>query len=51
MGGTYGRRVVVLAGTGNNGNDGRVAARRLAAKGVQVTVYDAIDAATGSPGV
>jgi NAD(P)H-hydrate repair Nnr-like enzyme with NAD(P)H-hydrate epimerase domain len=26
MGGTYGRRVVVVAGPGNNGNDGRVAA-------------------------
>jgi NAD(P)H-hydrate epimerase len=23
LGGTYGRRVVVLAGKGNNGNDGR----------------------------
>ena len=29
MGGTYGRRVVVLAGKGNNGNDGRAASRRL----------------------
>ena len=29
LGGTYGRRVVVLAGKGNNGNDGRDAARRL----------------------
>ena len=29
MGGTYGRRVVVLEGKGNNGNDGREAARRL----------------------
>jgi ADP-dependent NAD(P)H-hydrate dehydratase / NAD(P)H-hydrate epimerase len=43
MGGTYGRRVVVLAGTGNNGKDGRVAAARLAAKGVAVTVFDAVN--------
>jgi ADP-dependent NAD(P)H-hydrate dehydratase / NAD(P)H-hydrate epimerase len=42
MGGTYGRRVVVLAGTGNNGKDGRVAAARLEAKGVAVTVFDAV---------
>ena len=28
MGGTYGRRVVVVAGKGNNGNDGRVARQR-----------------------
>ena len=27
MGGVYGRRVVVVAGKGNNGADGRVAAR------------------------
>jgi ADP-dependent NAD(P)H-hydrate dehydratase / NAD(P)H-hydrate epimerase len=42
MGGTYGRRVIVLAGTGNNGKDGRVAAARLSAKGVAVTVFDAM---------
>ena len=29
LGGSYGRRVVVVAGKGNNGNDGRDAARRL----------------------
>lgn len=33
LGGAYGRRVVVLAGPGNNGADGRAAARRLAACG------------------
>ncbi len=44
LGGTYGRRVIVIAGPGNNGNDGRVAARRLAARGVQVRVIDAVDA-------
>jgi hydroxyethylthiazole kinase-like uncharacterized protein yjeF len=36
LGGTYGRRVVVVAGQGNNGNDGRVAAQRLRRWGVQV---------------
>lgn len=41
MGGTYGRRVVVVAGKGNNGADGRVAAERLRTRGVQVTVLDA----------
>ncbi len=29
LGGGYGRRVVVLAGPGSNGADGRVAAERL----------------------
>lgn len=40
LGGTYGRVVVVLAGPGSNGADGRVAARLLAARGVRVTVVD-----------
>ena len=43
LGGTYGRRVVVVAGKGNNGNDGRAAARRLARRGVRVEVLDAAD--------
>ena len=38
LGGTYGRRVVVLAG---NGNDGRDAARRLRRRGVRVIEVDA----------
>ena len=38
MGGAYGRRVVVIAGKGNNGADGRVAAAQLARRGARVTV-------------
>jgi ADP-dependent NAD(P)H-hydrate dehydratase / NAD(P)H-hydrate epimerase len=44
LGGTYGRRVVVVAGKGNNGNDGREAARRLERRGVRVQVIAAPDA-------
>jgi ADP-dependent NAD(P)H-hydrate dehydratase / NAD(P)H-hydrate epimerase len=40
LGGTYGRRVVVLVGKGNNGADGRVAARRLLERGVRVELID-----------
>lgn len=39
MGVGYGSRVVILAGGGNNGGDGYVAARYLAQRGVQVTVH------------
>jgi ADP-dependent NAD(P)H-hydrate dehydratase / NAD(P)H-hydrate epimerase len=39
LGGGYGRRVVVLAGPGNNGADGRDAAQRLARRGARVTVH------------
>jgi hydroxyethylthiazole kinase-like uncharacterized protein yjeF len=38
LGGTYGRRVVVLCGQGNNGGDGRIAADALRAWGVAVDV-------------
>ena len=41
LGGTYGRRVVIIEGKGNNGNDGRDAARRLRARGVRVVELDA----------
>jgi|KBSMisStaDraftv2_1062788.scaffolds.fasta_scaffold64719_3 NAD(P)H-hydrate epimerase len=40
MGGAYGRTVNVICGKGNNGADGRVAARHLAARGVRVRVFD-----------
>lgn len=40
LGGAYGRTVNVLCGKGNNGADGRVAARHLAAKGVRVRIFD-----------
>jgi NAD(P)H-hydrate epimerase len=41
LGGVYGRRVVVIAGKGNNGNDGRDAAVRLGRRGVRVSVVPA----------
>ena len=40
----YGRRVVVLAGGGNNGADGRTAARMLARRGAKVQVIPAVGA-------
>lgn len=51
LGGTYGRTVAVLAGPGNNGADGRVAADRLRERGVAVRVYDAGDLPTTVPPV
>ena len=48
LGGTYGRRVVVLAGPGMNGADGRTAARLLARRGVWVRVIDLPGGADGS---
>lgn len=41
LGGAYGRRVVVVAGKGSNGADGRVAAGVLARRGARVHVVDA----------
>lgn len=43
LGGTYGRTVVVIEGKGNNGNDGREAARRLRGRGVRVIERDTDD--------
>lgn len=43
LGGAYGRRVSILAGPGNNGNDGRSAALRLRSAGVRVAVVDALE--------
>lgn len=40
MSGTYGRRVVVIAGKGHNGDDGRVAAQWLVEWGSQVRLVD-----------
>lgn len=44
LGGAYGRRVVVVAGKGSNGADGRVAAAVLRRRGARVEVVDAADA-------
>lgn len=45
MGGTYGKRVVLVAGKGHNGDDGRVAAGWLADWGSSVRVIEASDCA------
>jgi ADP-dependent NAD(P)H-hydrate dehydratase / NAD(P)H-hydrate epimerase len=49
LGGTYARRVVVVAGKGNNGNDGRDAAARLARRGARVTEIPASEAPAQLP--
>ena len=49
MGGRYGRRVVVLAGPGNNGADGRASSRRLTGGGVRVDVWSVADAPATLP--
>lgn len=49
LGGGYGRRVVVVAGKGNNGNDGRAAAQRLTGRGVRTVVLDAASSDPDTP--
>jgi ADP-dependent NAD(P)H-hydrate dehydratase / NAD(P)H-hydrate epimerase len=44
LGGSYGRVVDVLAGRGNNGNDGRTAGAYLERRGVKVRLIDAASA-------
>ncbi len=51
LGGTYGRTVAVIAGRGNNGADGRVAAERLRERGVSVRVFAATDCPPVLPAV
>ena len=46
LGGSYGRRVVIVCGKGNNGEDGRVAAGILRHRGVGVDLFS-----TGDPAV
>jgi NAD(P)H-hydrate epimerase len=47
LAGTYGRRVTVVCGKGNNGGDGLVAARALGSWGVRV---DVVELAAGADG-
>lgn len=48
--GAYGKRVIVVAGKGNNGADGRAAARCLNERGVRVQVIEAVEAPPVLPG-
>ncbi len=48
LGGAYGRRVVVVAGKGSNGADGRVAAGVLARRGARVQILEAEDVGPGA---
>ena len=49
LGGAFGRRVVIVAGKGNNGADGRTAGRLLEGRGAVVTVLAAGDLAPSEP--
>jgi len=48
LGGAYGRRVVVVAGKGSNGADGRVAAEVLSRRGARVRIVDAASVPGGA---
>ena len=48
LNGAYGREITVVAGKGNNGADGRLAAKLLAADGARVNVLEAAALAGGS---
>ena len=47
LNGAYGKKITVVAGKGNNGADGRLAAKLLAANGARVNVLEAADAGRG----
>ena len=47
--GTYGKRVVVVSGPGNNGADGRVAGRILQRMGAAVTIVEVKHLSPGDP--
>jgi NAD(P)H-hydrate epimerase len=49
LGGSYGKHVIVLAGKGNNGEDGRVASDFLRARGVKVSVFSSREMPTQLP--
>jgi len=49
LGGSYGKYVIVLAGKGNNGEDGRVASDFLRARGVKVSVFSSSEMPTQLP--
>ncbi len=49
LGGAYGRRVVVIAGRGNNGADGRVAASVLRRRGARLRIVEAGSVETIGP--
>jgi ADP-dependent NAD(P)H-hydrate dehydratase / NAD(P)H-hydrate epimerase len=49
VGGAYARRILVVAGKGNNGNDGRVAAELLTKRGARVRLLEAATAPSALP--